>query len=73
MSVLCALGFHRYKINSIYWKEVKNFSPRKSYKKKECLRCGLYIDEYQKCKERLGNDLLKEVCKSMHPKLQFIK
>ena len=73
MSVLCSLGFHRYKTNSIYWKEVKIGSPRKAYKQKECVRCGLYIDEYQKSKEKLFNDLLKEVCKSMHPKLHFIK
>lgn len=73
MSVLCALGFHRYKINNIYWKEEKKYFLRKGYKQKTCARCGLYIDEYQQSRDRLGSDLLKEICKSMHPKLQFIK
>ncbi len=73
MPVLCSLGFHRYKTNSIYWKELKNGFSRKGYKQKVCVRCGLHVDEYQQSIDRLGKDLLKETCKSTHPNLQFIK
>ena len=72
MSVLCALGFHRYKTISIYWKEVRRGSSAKAYKQKECVCCGLKVDEFKKRNDRFGKDLLKEMSKSMHPRLPLI-